>query len=408
MEPRDLVLGGDTGVLSEVMRELISPVALPLDRFDDATVPPVLTRYDLVTFPEAFATPSAVLAVAEAISPLGPSGCLHFGLRPDEPSSGHLFDTTAVRSLVERFTRLTDSALGDLDGFVRWLDDQPPDGWFNIGCVLAVDADSKLRVCLHPKLIRSKFEVDTLPERHMSEANLLCLVTLQPRNARFGTITMQPLICSDALSIGSDRGLATPIAAITRHADCIPDPPNHVDVVSVATCTPQPEGRRLDGSRFREWHLQFLDAFRDAAEHGDCARHHLSSFVLANYTEIGKGLGGGLSGAFLPLPPVFKRIIPTVSVSCWGRHAKEPKPNNAWSGPDDDALTSWSSLGFVAGLDPFAVDPAATARIFAFDLHRLPRERSRWRSEGSIVSLRITELHTGSGRMNETNPGVPA
>ena len=408
VEPRNLAAGEHAGMLSDVMAELISPVALPLDRYDDATVPPVPTGYDLVTFPEAFATPNAVIAVADAIGPLGPSGCLHFGLRPDELSAGHLFDTAAVRSLVKRFARLTDPALGDLDHFVQWLDAQPPDGWFNIGCVLAVDADSKLRVCLHPKLVRSKFEVDTLPERHMNEANLLCLVTLVPRNSRFGTITLQPLICSDALSVGSDRGLATPISAITRHADCIPDPPNHVDVVSVATCTPQPEGRRADGSRYREWHLQFLDAFRDAAEHGDCARHHMSSFVLANYTEIGNGLGGGLSGASLPVAPVFKRIVPTVSVSCWGRHARKPKPNNAWSGPDDDALNTWSSLGFVAGLDPFAIDPAATTRILAFDLHRLPRERSRWRSDGSVVSLRITELPASSDLLTETRPGAPA
>jgi len=36
-----------------------------------------------------------------------------------------------------------------------------------------VDANQHVRVCLHPKLVRSKFEFSPLEENHMEEANLL-------------------------------------------------------------------------------------------------------------------------------------------------------------------------------------------------------------------------------------------
>ena len=391
VEPRRFEPLGHTRILNAVVESLVRSTALPVDRFDDVDAPPAKRRYDLVTFPEAFASADAILDVARALEGQGPSGCLHVGLRPDAASPSHLFGVPAMRSLTDELQKLVDPDLGDLAGFTEWLDRQNPVRAFNLGCVIAVDARSKLRVCLHPKLVRSKFEVDRLPERHMAEANLLTLITLEPTNALFGTVTVQPLICSDALDIGTDGRLPAPIPAVTQHADCIPDPPNHVDVVSIATCTPQPSGKSRDGSAYRVWHSHFLESFAAAAQNPDRARHHFAAFVLANYTDISSKMGGGLSGAFLPVPPGFTSTDPVVSVSCWGRHKTEPKPHNGWSEPDDQALTEWSSRGFVAGLDPFAPEAEHNARVLAFDVHRLPRETSLWRSEPSLVAWEIAD-----------------
>jgi hypothetical protein len=374
-----------------VVENLVRPPTMPVDRFDDVAAPPAKRRYDLVTFPEAFASVDAILDVARALESQGPSGCLHVGLRPDASSPSHLFGFPTMKSLVDELQKLVDPDIGDLAGFTEWLDRQNPGQVFNLGCVIAVDAKSKLRVCLHPKLVRSKFEVDRLPELHMTEANLLTLITLVPTNALFGTVTVQPLICSDALDIGTDTRLPAPIPAVTQHADCIPDPPNHVDVVSIATCSPQPSGKSRDGSAYRVWHSQFLECFTAAAHSPDRARHHFAAFVLANYTDISSKVGGGLSGAFLPVPPGFTSSDPAVSVSCWGRHKTEPKPHNGWSEPDDQALKGWSSRGFVAGLDPFACKAEHGARVLSFDVHRLPREASLWRTEPSLVAWEIAD-----------------
>lgn len=395
VEPRRFEPLEHTEILNAVVESLVRPTAMPVDRFDNVDVPPAVRRYDLVTFPEAFASADAVLDVARALENQGPSGCLHVGLRPDTSSHSHLFGVPEIKSLTDKLLKLVDSDLGDLAGFIEWLTHQNPAGAFNLGCVIAVDANSKLRVCLHPKLVRSKFEVNRLPERHMTEANILTLITLVPTNALFGTVTVQPLICSDALDIGTDGRLPAPIPAVTQHADCIPDPPNHVDVVSIATCTPQPSGKLRDGSTYRVWHSQFLESFTAAAQNPDRARHHFAAFVLANYTEISLKMGGGLSGAFLPVPPGFTTSDPVVSVSCWGRHKTEPKPHNGWSAPDDRALTEWSNRGFVAGLDPFIGQAEHGARVLAFDVHRLPRETSLWRVEPSLVAWEIADCAIG-------------
>ncbi|QOF69526.1 hypothetical protein IG197_16830 [Aminobacter sp. SR38] len=387
VEPRRLEPSNHVRLLNAVVEELLNPATVPRDRFDDATTQPAARRYDLVTFPEAFAPAEAIVAVADALRGQGPSGCLHIGLRPDSGGSNHLFTLAAAHELADRLETLVEPGLRDLSGFKSWLGRQASNKPFNLGCVLAVDADSKLRVCLHPKLVRSKFEIDRLPERHMHEANLLTLITLVPANPRFGTVTLQPLICSDALDLDTDSGLPPPIPAVTSHARCFPDPPNHVDVVSVATCTPQSEGALDGGDPYRAWHVQFLDAFRAAAERPDRARHHFSSFILSNYGEMA-GKPGGLSGAFLPVSPGFPASDAEVSVSCWGR-PKKSSVNNTWSTTDDDALNSWSNRGFVAGLNPFSPRAVSEARMLAFDVHRLPREASRWRTNESLVAWEV-------------------
>ncbi len=389
VEPRRLRPEEHTAILNAVIEDLISPPALARDRFDAVLSQPVFRRYDLVTFPEAFATADALIDVASALAGQGPSGCLHVGLRPDVSGPTHLFDYESAHSLLNRLEALLDPTIGDLQGFREWLAGQHPRHVFNLGCVLAVDSSSRLRACLHPKLVRSKFEVDLISEKHMHEADLLTLITLVPSNLRLGTITLQPVICSDALNLETDRRTAPPIAAVTEHASCFQDAPNHVDIVSVATCTPQPGGITQNRTHYREWHAAFQNAFTAAASEPQCARHHFAAFVLSNYTDISDRSQGGLSGTFLPIPPGLDQVDPRLSISCWGRPSDKSRPNNRWSSPDDDALKQWSNLGFVAGLEPSEPEKAEVARVLSFDIHRLPRETSRWRSDASLASLDI-------------------
>lgn len=396
VEPARYAPAGHFAIFNAVIESLRNPAAEAVDGYEDVRIPPAGRRYDLVTFPEAFVSTNALLAVAAALVGEGPSGCLHMGLRPDADEKSHLYSVAALGVLLDGLDKLVDASLGDLADFRRWFEQQQHHHFFNVGCVLAVDAESRLRVCLHPKIVRSKFEIDVLPERRMEEANLLTLITLVPRNPRFGSITLQPLICSDALNLQTDRMLMAPIPAITEYAGCIEQMPNHVDVVSVVTCTPQRGGTAPTGGRYHVWHGQFLEAFLAAAQSPQCFRHHFAAIVLANYTQIAKPMDGGLSGAFLPTAPRFPKSIPEVLVACWGMPSTDDaEANNVWSKPWEDALTKWKSRGFVAGLDPTQARRGDEARVLAFDIHRLPREASPWHPTDSIAAASVHVCRAG-------------
>ncbi|MFT8551065.1 MAG: hypothetical protein ABF739_08260 [Acetobacter okinawensis] len=387
MEPSLLEPTEHEAILYAVLRDLVGDIPQPLDRFDCTTIPRA-REFDLVTFPEAFTTTQTLLDLAKALATTGVHGCLHMGLRPDTTKS-HLFSLPQLQELLVGLQEIANPELGDLKEFSEWLARQQT-GPFNVGCVLSVDPDGNLRVCLHPKIVRSKFEADGLPTQHMVEADLLTLITLVPVRKEFGTVTLQPLICSDALNLETDRRVVPPIIAVNRHADCIPEPPNHVDIVSVATCTPQPGAQTAKHVAYRAWHSQFLEAFKAAAESPDCGRHHFSVFILANYAEIDKGrTQGGLSGAFLPIPPGPHQFISGVTTSCWGKPKNHSRPNNGWSIPDDDALACWSNRAFIVCLEPTNPDLAAMARVMDFDVDRLPRECSLWRKAAGVTSMQI-------------------
>jgi hypothetical protein len=75
-----------------------------------------------------------------------------------------------------------------------------------------------------------------------------------------------------------------------------------------------------------------------------------------------------------------------VSVSQWGRPRSDAKDvpqgaNNRWSIPDDDA-TPWSGLSYITSLDCYSGGANdAVARMFGFELPRLPRHMSRSQSK---------------------------
>ena len=398
VEPRDYAPEGHGKIFVAVITALLHPELGPIDPFANSTVHFSPERSDLVTFPEAFAPAETLVEVVRSLDGLGSFGCFHVGLRPSTDVRRHLFTVDELTLLVAQLGSIAESIRADLLHFQEWVRRQRPGDMFNIGCLFAVDADGLMRLCLHPKVVPSRFEIDPLPGQNMKEGDLLTLVTLLPVDPQLLTVTVQPLICSDVLNLATDIPGGTPMEAITRHAHCFDEqPPDHVDVVSVATCTPQSQASSRDGRTFREWHEQFRQAFRDAAMNPNFVRHHSCAIVLSNFLSLRGGALGGLSGVFLPVPPKYAFFHADVVVSAWGRPKKERQGGNGWSRPDDAALDTWDNRGFIVGLDPFAASAGASVRVFAFSIHRLPREHSFWTTTESLNHCEVLV-----GRMDET------
>lgn len=270
---------------------LTALTAQPVERtdpFERTTASIPSEPFDLVTFPEAFLPAGHLVSILKGIGDVPGLGCVHSGLRPsDAEDDQHLFKVKEIRNLVADLTALSETIASDLAAFRVWLDVQHPAHLFNLGCLFVVDAHRALRVCLHPKLVRSKFETSGLPERNMAEGNLLTLVTLYPTNKIFKTITLQPLICSDALELPTDRGTGFPLEAVTKDARCVSArPPDHIDIVSVASCTPQSQRTSSKGHAYIAWHDEFKNTFERAALRENLSRHHYATFVLSNFRTL--------------------------------------------------------------------------------------------------------------------------
>jgi len=381
-------------LFNAVLTELLTPQAsLAVDQYDSARFKAPKQWFDLVTFPEAFVPAPTLVRVLSSIVGVGAFGCIHVGLRPDDHEN-HLFSVNQIENLIKEINDIPAIKKDDLAIFSNWLSCQEVESVFNIGCLFLIDANNDLRVCLHPKIVRSKFEANPLPEHHMKEADLLTLVTLEPTDKRYMSITLQPLLCSDALDLPTDQPSGNPIAAVNNCAEIFgAAPPDHVDVVTVATCTPQPKALRIDGSPFRQWHDQFLDTFRAVANKADYVRHHFAAVILSNFATIQVGhdlfKDGGVSGGFFPIAPAFKSIPPDLEAFCWGR-PKKTEGANMWSVPDDMALTKWDSRGFVLGLNPYRANANEAVRIFAFTIQRLPRQLSLWSDSQSITKCEVS------------------
>lgn len=372
---------------------------------------PQTERFDLLLFPEIFLSATELVDTLVLIG--GKSvriGCVHLGLRPSEidASGGHLFTTDQAKELLALLGGISNACPEDFRAFGAWLDAQPSDGRFNLGCLFTVDAAQRLRVCLHPKLVRSPMEHSTLHEHHMTEANFLSLVTLKATSKNLSSLTIQPLLCSDVLNLPTDALSHSPIDAVTTDRGCFGEVhSDHVDVVSVATCTrsagsdfadpePQPECRFA-------WHQRFREAFVRAAQEDQCYRHHGAVFVLSNYRVIrlesgGKGRWGGLSGAFLPLPIHGSPYVDCISRSDAvyghfpaGSDSGRSRDDDRWVDGDEDVLTEpgASTLGHIVGIAPTAHDGAARALMFGFTLRRVPREANRWHRLPSVSDFVI-------------------
>lgn len=378
-------------VFNAAITSLVAPQAAEIDSALGGNMALNAEPFDLITFPEAFLPSSDLLIGLSAISGLPSCGCIHVGLRPTSDAAQHLFSVAELNTLVHHLQQLQTLVLEDLAPFSKWLVEQTQDRLFNIGCLFAIDLHSRLRVCLHPKIVKSKFEIGMSHEMNMHEADMLTLVTLVPKDKRMRSITIQPLLCSDVLNLDTDRPSGRPLYAVNDDTGtCFGENcPEHVDVVSLATCTPQQKYQSPTGPYY-QWHPEFQDAFRRSATDDELSKHHHSLFVLSNFRTVTNGKLGGLSGAFIPVP-LSGAMIPTyLTVSVFG-HSKSYKEPDRWSHTADEVVKDnelmWKSLGHVASLRN--TNSETVARMIGFTVSKLPREASLWRPHTGLVNFQL-------------------
>jgi hypothetical protein len=344
--------------------------------------------FDLATFPEAFLPAQNLIEAIKHLVNFGNFGCVHVGLRPDT-GHNHLFAPDALVSLVESLKAIPEVHQGDLEGFNRWLMEQSNDHRFNIACLFTTDDGGKIRICLHPKMVRSRYEVAVLPENDMTAANVVTLITLRPTDPQMMSITIQPLICSDALQLDPDLPGHLPLSAINERGGCFRTPiPDYVDIVSVATCTPQLETPEPHIPKSRRWHKQFRTSFIRSAEDPDRQRHAHSLFVLSNFWSVDVGTvptPGGLSGVFLPVPPVLTEFPDYVEVSTYG--LADGGVENDWSAPAS-RIQKGAHRGYIAQLTPYGAD-LPVSRMMSMVVNRLPRHVAPWASRNGLRKMRL-------------------
>jgi hypothetical protein len=371
--------------------------------------PPADSRFDLLTFPELFLPSNSLVEILSQIADARtPIGCVHTGLRPSgtDASATHLFPARDIIDLTRDLAKIPNLVKTDLAPFQAWLAKQNLDHRFNIGCLFTVDAKLRLRVCLHAKMVSSRDETRPEHELDMKEANLLSLVTLTPKNKDFLPITIQPLLCSDVLNLSTNSPRNHPIDAITSERSCFRKPhADHVDVVSVATCTRSTPA--LPGAGQLAWHHEFRDSFKRSAAEDQFRRHQFAMFALSNYRDIPRPtLGtqtdpGGLSGIFFPMPLlsafVMEGVSKPMSILCHHRPGSMQETSNGenvrWEGHDKtlDDHSRNSVLGYIVALDP-AVSRDGTATMLALTVTRLPRDANRWERRATVRNLQFYNL----------------
>jgi|GEM_PF-1503077 len=355
-------------------------------------------HFDLITFPEAFLPKEDLLSTLKMISMLNEIGCVHVGLRPSKSPDRHLFRANELCDIVKEIVEtVPDIVIEDFTQFCNWLKLQNNEDNFNVACLFTLDSAQKVRVCLHPKLVCSKFEVHPEYDRNMKEADLLTLVELIPQDKSLLSVTIQPLICADVLFIAAARPYNNPLCAANYNADCFDSPPDHIDIVSVVTRTPQVPISSADGVR-RQWQQEFRTSFSRAAK--ELVRHYTSIFILSNFRNFSRSVTGGLSGVFLPIqvcPETYKSYI---QFTAFGRKNRSKNKDNVWLFPTKDISKydkNISSLGYIASLDPDN-ESRSIAYLFGFTIPRLPRHFTRW---PATQKLRPTKIELKPAILND-------
>jgi hypothetical protein len=398
VEPKEYCPKAHSKIFNAAITALVTPETTPVDPYVKDSIISGVEPFDLITFPEAFLPQDELVnALQHIISSLDSIGCVHVGLRPTDNHDQHLFSVHEIRTLIQSLSDVPQIDQSDLGAFLGWIEKQTDSRKFNIGCLFTIDADQRLRICLHPKIVRSKFEASPLHEKYMAEADLLTLVTLLPTNKALKSVTLQPLICSDALHLDTDRPQSWPLDGVNTDAYCFGNsPPDHIDVVSLVTCTPQQVQVSLRSGQYRTWHQEFLNSFLRAAS--ELPRHHYSTFVLSNFQTLPANPFGGLSGGFIPVSLPHDSFPPFVTVCSWGKFNNSA---NKWSTPDDNCKKEdgWSSLGYVACLNPAVQRDEAPAYMLGFTVHRFPRDTTRWKPAEGFVDFQLCEATDDSGKM---------
>lgn len=393
-EPTRYAPGSHGALFNAVLTHFISPPQRLLDPYDPRAPRGATDCFDLLTFPEAFLPWADLLVFLQTTAQLPYMGCIHAGLRPLANDEQHMFRVDDLRARVAALCALPNVVAEDLQPFVTWLADQPTDAYLNIGCLMAKDVRNRHRLCLHAKLVRSRYEFGARDGRHMHEADLLSLVTLRPQEPNLLSTTIQPLLCSDALNLETDRPGGQPIPAMTSSADCFgPTPPEHIDIVSVAACSPQTAALDRGDTPYRHWHKDYLDGFVAAARDPGKHRHQRSAFILSNYAVFPdrEGAPAGLSGIFLPTPPQTAPYADDIIASIHGKPFTEQE--NRWSTPREfqEDLDKWRVLGHLLNISPDAARAQSAGSLFGFTIDRLPREINYWRGDKGVTQIRVSD-----------------
>jgi hypothetical protein len=182
------------------------------------------------------------------------------------------------------------------------------------------------------------------------------------------------------------------MAVLASHPERVGDAaPEHIDIISVATCTPQKnEATRGEPARLI-WQPKFREMFIQTMEAAALARHRDAMVVLANPRRI-EAKDGGLSGCFVPLPlPEPSEFGANMRFWSYGRHERE---DNRWlsSAASTDLGHRWSSLGHLVALDPETLEPPTEDVLIAFTIPSLPRDRPRNDHTSAISALEIQWL----------------
>ena len=395
VEPSLFVPDQHAKIFNAVLTSLLRPEALPEDLYRQQRNISIPEPFDLVTFPEAFLSTDDLVRTLTQIAEYGSMGCIHVGLRSSKDSNSHLIGTEEFRSIIAQLSGLSTIVGSDFAQLNTWLDQQRADDHSNIGCLFLLDAEGKLRICLHPKMVRSGFEVGVVADERMTEANLLSLVTLLPDSRKFLTVTIQPIICSDTLQLAVDDPGRRPLDCLNGdYADVFPDTlPDHIDVVSVTACTPQSVGHDKNGITFRKWHEEFRATFERVIKGGAWHRHYHATFILSNFQEMAavhdpmsRKTLGGLSGGFIPLPAPPEKPEAFAEISMYGKGAQ--RVDNRWTDPMSPPESDFRSLGYIAQLTP---QPSAdvAARMMGFVITTFPRDAPHFEPGSSLAKFQL-------------------
>ncbi len=335
----------------------------------------------------------SLVSALQQLPPDHAYGCVHVGLRPST-AANHLFDHRQVRELISLVRAVPRTREEDFATIQAWIDGENATNRFNLGCLFALGTHNELRVCLHPKIVPSPQECTALEETYLTSGDVLSLVTLLPENKSILSVTVQPLLCSDGLFLPSDGPTKRPFEAVNNPGEVFGGTvPDHVDIVSLATCMPNRDFAGGRGIKGRQWHQLFRDTFTRLASDDLYTRHHNSLFVIANFLDVDGTGAGGLSGTFLPVPPIkIESTFLQFSV-----YARGENLDYSWSIPDHTIAKDQEGLGYLACLDPYVANDGAVATIFGFTISRIPRERA-WLSSSQIERIiRRTLEHQPGG-----------
>jgi hypothetical protein len=333
------------------INHLLYPSAERIDPYRPTEPPPAVGSFDLVTFPEAFLPKPTLIEFLTTAAQEVDFGCVHIGLRPAADSVSHMFAISELEEFIAELRGVPGVVAADIQPFDDWvLSKRHEERRVNLACLLAKDAEGFIRVCLHPKVVPSRWEAGTRDEEQMLEGGLVSLATLRPTANALGSITIQPLTCSDVLSLDRDNSTPGPIDVLTMGAELLPTPPpDYIDVVTVAVHSPQIK-RGARGF----WQPAFADSFIRCAKDPDRRRHRNALFVLANFRFVSLDRDpeqAGLSGIFIPAPPAPRPYPDFMAVYRYGKEEQVNEwsvvdPNSSGPGSDNQGRAHLGGLPF--------------------------------------------------------------